>query len=238
MLGGMMGYSKDITLMAMIPVTSISMDHTVNMNGMPFTTEASGIGDLKLSALFQTTDNWVTSLGLNLPTGSIDEKDVTPASSGVAVQLPYPMQLGSGSVDFTVGATYTESNMQSSWGVQTGIVVRLNDNDRDYRLGNRVEINSWYSYGVTQKSSASIRIKLEDWGNISGADTDLNPVIVPTADVNLRAGTRADILLGFNYQINEAYLVGIEVGTPIYQNLDGPQLETDLTIHLGVQYEF
>jgi len=238
MLGVMMGYSESITLMAMLPVTSISMDHTVNMSGMPFTTEASGIGDLKLAALIKMNETWLGKIGLNLPTGSIDEKDVTPASMGNPVQLPYPMQLGSGSVDLNAGLTYNDGENNNSWGTQANIIVRLNDNDRDYHLGNRLEISSWFSYGIDHKQSTSLRLKLEDWANISGVDADLNPMMVPTADANLRAGTRVDVLLGYNYQISQNYLIGVEAGAPIYQKLDGPQLETDLNVQLGVQYAF
>jgi len=238
MLGVMYGYTDSVTFMAMLPVTSISMDHMVNMNGNEFTTEASGVGDLKLSALIEAGENWVTSVGINLPTGSIDEKDVTPASSGVAVQLPYPMQLGSGSYEFTLGTTYIKNYGDNSWGNKADLIIRLDDNDRDYKLGNSVVFNSWYSFGVSEKSTLSVRLKLIDWDNISGADTALNPMMVPTADANLRAGTRADVLLGYNYQLTQAALIGLEVGLPFYQDLDGPQLETDLTMQLGVQYEF
>jgi len=238
MLGVMMGYSENVTLMAMLPVTSISMDHTVNMSGLPFSTEASGIGDLKLSALIKINKQWLSQVGLNLPTGSIDEKDVTPASAGVPVQLPYPMQIGSGSYDLNAGITYSFGENNNSWGTQANILVRLNDNDRDYHLGNRVDISSWFSYGINEMHSTSFRLKLQDWGNISGADANLNPMMVPTADANLRAGTRLDVLLGYNYQISKNYLIGIEAGAPIYQKLDGPQLETDLSVQLGVQYAF
>ncbi len=238
MLSVMVGISEKMTFMAMLPVQSISMDHMVNMNGNEFTTEASGIGDIKLSALFYSGENWVSSVGLNIPTGSIDEKDVTPASSGIAVQLPYPMQLGSGSYEFTLGTSYIKMFGYNSWGNKIDVIVRLDDNDRDYRLGNRVALNSWYSFGVSDKSTLSVRLKLLDWDNISGADADLNPMMVPTADANLRAGTRADVLLGYNYQLTQDTLLGLEVGAPVYQDLDGPQLEMDLTLQLGLQYEF
>ena len=238
MLGVMYGFSESVTLMAMLPLTSTSMDHRVNMNGNLFTTESSGIGDLKLSALFQTGDHWVSGVGLNIPTGSIDEKDVLPSSAGVAVQLPYPMQLGSGSYELTAGTTYIKMLGNNSWGNKADVIIRLNDNDRDYKLGNSIELSSWYSFAVNDKNTLSVRLKLFDWDNISGADADLNPMAVPTADANLRAGTRADVLLGYNYQLTQAALIGLEAGVPVYQNLDGPQLETDLTIQLGMLYEF
>ena len=240
MLGAMYGYSDKLTLMAMLPVVSTSMDMTMNMTSAQFTTNASGVGDLKLTALFQTGNHWVSSVGLNLPTGSIDETDATPTNPDM--QLPYPMQLGSGSYEISLGTTYIKMYGNNSWGNKADVIVRLNDNDRDYKLGNSVAISSWYSYGVTDKSTVSARLKLSDWGNISGEDADLAGMVAmnmsPMVFANLRAGTRADVLLGYNYQLTQAVLVGLEVGVPVYQNLDGPQMETDLTLQAGVQYEF
>ena len=242
MLGTMYGYSEKITLMAMLPIVSNSMDMTMNMTSAQFTTDASGLGDLKLSALFQTGDHWVSSVGLNLPTGSIDKKDFVPMNGGTVIQLPYPMQLGSGSYELTLGTTYIKMYGNNSWGNKADVTVRLNDNDRDYKLGNSVALSSWYSYGVTDKSAVSARIKLLDWGNISGEDAYLAGMVAmnmsPMVFANLRAGTRADVLLGYNYQLTQAALVGLEVGLPVYQNLDGPQMETDMTLQVGVQYEF
>lgn len=238
MLGVMYGYTENITLMAMLPVQKLSMDHTVNMTGEAFTTESSGAGDVQISLLFKTNDKWITQLGISFPSGSIDEKDITPMSAGTPVQLPYPMQAGSGSTDIILGATYNNAGINSNWGTQAKIITRTEDNDRDYRAGNKVNLTGWYSYSIDNKNSTSIRMNIEDWENISGADTELNPVMVPTADANLRAGTRADILLGYNYQVSKSYLFGVEAGIPVYQKLDGPQLETDLIMQLGVQYAF
>ena len=240
MFGVMMGYNDNLTLMLMLPVLDISMDHQVNMNGTLFTTRASGIGDIKLSAMFKLQENWLANAGLNLPSGDINAKDSTPASSGNNVQLPYPMQLGSGSYEATAGISFIRSNQQHQWGNKADIVLRLNDNNRDYRLGNRLKLSSWYSQKLNPQSTLSARLLLQKWGNISGADTapSINPAMVPTADTQLRAGMRADILVGFNYKLTPSYLLGIELGVPVYQNLDGPQLETDQTLQLAMQYDF
>jgi len=64
--------------------------------------------------------------------------------------------------------------------------------------------------------------------------------MVPTADASLRSGSRVDALLGLNIQLTEGFTKGhrlaIEGGLPIYQHLDGPQLETDWLITAGWQY--
>jgi hypothetical protein len=64
--------------------------------------------------------------------------------------------------------------------------------------------------------------------------------IVPTADPDLRAGRRVDLLVGAAFTPQAGLLRGhrlaLEIGRPVYQNLDGPQLETDWTATLGWQW--
>jgi len=64
--------------------------------------------------------------------------------------------------------------------------------------------------------------------------------IFPTADPNLRGGERIDLNLGINiYQSKGKYKghrFAIEAGAPIYQSLDGPQLETDFLFSAGWSY--
>jgi hypothetical protein len=63
--------------------------------------------------------------------------------------------------------------------------------------------------------------------------------MIPTADPNLRKGQRLDLLPGVNYVFTSGPLRGhrfaFEAGFPVYQKLDGPQLETDWRIVAGWQ---
>ncbi len=248
MLGMMYGYSDKITLMAMIPVTTENnMNLKVNMNGLVFQADAKGVGDLKLSALIKGGKDFVFKFGLGVPTGSIDETGVNPASNGRAVVLPYPMQLGTGSFELSLGGVYARKIDKVTTAVEADLKFMLNDNDRDYRVGNRIEFSAWSSYKTTKETALSVRLKLSDWGNISGRDPALEmalnppngaPTLVPTVVPTLRGGTRLDLLLGIKYGGMHGAVVGLEFGVPIYQNLDGPQLETDLIFQLGLQYGF
>ena len=243
MLGGMYGYSDKVTIMAMVPILDISMNHVINMGpmmGNQFVTESFGLGDIKLSALYQLNHNWVLNLGFSVPTGSIDETDATGMSAGAEVQLPYPMQIGSGTYDFLPGISYVQNNQASSWGAQANAVLRIGENDNDYTLGNRYQLTSWYSFKVADKLSASTRINLQKWNNIDGADPapSVNPVVVPTARTDLRAGKRVDLLIGINYAISKEYELAFEYGLPVYQDLSGPQLETDRLLQLGLNVTF
>jgi hypothetical protein len=248
MLGGMYGVSDELTVMVMAPVLDISMDHRVNMSGEAFTTEADGFGDAKVSGIYELSNDGKQSLllnmGLSIPTGSIDEKDVTPATSGADVQLPYPMQLGSGTYDLLPGVTWLKNINGSQLGVQARATLRMGDNDNGYTLGDRYMLTSWYSHEVNQSFSSSVRVSAESWDNIDGTDDQLNPMapmMVPTARTDLRAGKRVDLLVGVSWDTGghlSGHRLAAEVGAPVYQDLDGPQLETDLVFALGWQGSF
>ena len=243
MLGAMYGLTDTVTLMAMIPYLDKSMDHRTRM-GVTFTTDAEGFGDAKLTALFTMFDNGAHHVhlgaGLSLPTGSIDEKDDTPA--GPDQQLPYPMQLGSGTFDLMPGLTYLGNSGAWSWGGQVLATLRLGDNDRDYSLGDSFDLTAWLARQLGPLFSASLRAKASFWGDIDGADKDLNPMMVPTADPDRRGGSRVDILAGLSLQGPNGPLQGhslsLELGFPVYQKLDGPQLETDWTFIGGWRWMF
>lgn len=251
MLGGMYGVSDDLTVMVMVPILDISMDHRINMGpmmGTEFTTEADGVGDTKISGIYDLSNNGKQSLllnfGLSVPTGSIDEEDGTPASMDQDVQLPYPMQLGSGTYDFLPGITWLNDINGSQLGVQALATLRMSDNDNGYTLGDRYMLTSWYSHEVTPAFSSSVRVSAETWDNIDGIDDQLNPMaptMVPTARTDLRAGTRVDLLVGISWDTGghlTGHRLAAEVGAPIHQDLDGPQLETDLIFTLGWQGSF
>ncbi|MGB0914387.1 MAG: hypothetical protein ACPGSW_12395, partial [Phaeobacter italicus] len=93
MVGLMYGVTDDISVMAMLPYAHKTMKHQTRL-GQTFKTRAQGFGDLKIIGGYDIykSDGQVLelSLGLSLPTGSIDETDTTPA--GPDQLLPYPMQ--------------------------------------------------------------------------------------------------------------------------------------------------
>ena len=65
-----------------------------------------------------------------------------------------------------------------------GGVIRLGKNSNDYRLGNVGYLNAWGGWAPKDWFSPYIKINAQQWGNIDGADPDLDPNVVPTADPN------------------------------------------------------
>ncbi|WP_419950189.1 transporter [Candidatus Palauibacter sp.] len=242
MFGAMFAPSDRITFMAMLPLVSSSMDH-VTRHGGAFTTESSGMGDIRVGAMVGLADWANQSLHLNamvgLPTGSIEQMDVLPISEGREVQLPYPMQTGSGTFDLHPGLTWLGQAGDWSWGAQGNATIRTGRNSRDWALGNRVQGSAWWSRLLSRNLSAGLRLVATRTGDIDGMDAapSVNPAMVPTARTDLRGGTLVEGGFSVNLYIPQAraFRIAGELLLPIAQNLDGPQLETDLTFVLGLQ---
>lgn len=245
MLGAMYAVNEVVTVMGMLPYVIKEMDHITRAGGR-FTTKSEGVGDLKTTALIRVlntpTQALHLNLGFSLPTGSINEKDDNPRCQMMAncpAQLPYPMQLGSGTVDPSVGLTWLGDSSILSWGAQVMGTFRLGHNDREYSQGELYEATVWAAKPVSSRVSLSLRLAARETTNYDGQDEDLavsNTNFIPTAETNLRGGTRADAGLGVNWLVGGGVRFSAEVLYPFYQNLDGPQLESDGMFLVGLQY--
>jgi hypothetical protein len=202
---------------------------------------------LKINSLYKILGNddfdLIFNFGLSIPTGEIDEEGNTPAAPN-GMKLPYPMQLSSGTFDIMPGLTLTGHGDNWGWGLQAIATLRLHNNNEGYNLGDSLLVNAWISRKITKNFSTSFRLELNSWEDIEGHDDAIHRLkdMVPTANNDLRGGTRVDAHLGFNYLFTEGFLAGnsfgMEAGVPVYQNLEGPNLETDLTVTIGWQYRF
>ena len=203
-------------------------------------------GDIQISGLYRFFNkNQQTlhgQLGFSIPTGSITENDVTPASAPNEVELPYPMQIGSGTFDTNLALTYLGQGEINSWGVQLRGIFRFGENDREYRYGNRYNLNNWFALKAADWLSFSARLEGLIVDEIEGEDPNLNPMMVITADTANSGGTFVNAGLGFNIYVPSGTLknlrIGFEVASPIYQDVNGIQLRTRETITLGTQYSF
>ncbi len=252
MLGGMYAPKDWVTLTVMFPIVVLTMDHQT-ASGQRFTTRSTGLGDIRTTALVKIFENEHhevhANAGISWPSGSFSRKDNTPASMGENTLLPYPMQLGSGTVDLLPGVTYNGQDDIFSWGGQAQGTVRLGRNSQNYRLGNQYMLTGWGAVQANAWLSGALRLQWRQWYNIEGQDSRLaDPMgipaedFIPTADPKLRAGKQLDLGPSMNFLMKKGPLkgtrLGLEVLFPLYRNLDGPQLENDWTVAAGVQYTF
>ncbi len=153
-------------------------------------------------------------------------------------RLAYPMQLGSGSYDFLPGITYNGYKGKLGWGTQLQGIFRLNENNENYRLGNKVEATAWLAKQWKPSLSTSIRLTAKTEGSIRGRD----PVItggMPLFDTNNSGRDQIDLHVGVNLLGQQGALKGhrlaLELGTPIYEKVDGLQMSNDWVTTLAWQ---
>ncbi|MCS3903708.1 hypothetical protein J2T55_001739 [Methylohalomonas lacus] len=252
MFGAMYAPTDSLTLMAMGRYHDKQMDHVTFQGGTgtdrlgSFTTGSSGIGDTSLTGLIKLYDDGRhhlhLNLGVSLPTGSITEEDtvLTPMGTTPTMRLPYGMQLGSGTFDLLPGITYSGKHAQWGWGAQFTNKLRLGRNDEGYSLGDEHHLTAWGSYLWRPWISTSVRLAGQHVDRIDGRDDQIMAP-VQTADPDNYGGDRVDLLFGVNLagQPGTAlagHRLAAEVGTPVHQDLNGPQLETDWTITVGYQF--
>ena len=241
MLGAMYAPTNKLTLMLMGNYITNDMDLEAK-NGKQFSTQSGAFGDISLSALYGVFKNENNSIhlqvGLSIPTGAIEQKDVTPLSMGNEIQLPYPMQTGTGSFGTILGATYLWKGKALSGGAQLKGTLFLGDNDQDYKFGNRYGLTTWVAKNLADYVSVSLRGEAKIVDKIDGQSPLLNPIMVNTADTDSSGGTYINGGLGLNFILPHNIRLATEMVLPISQKLNGIQLEQRYMITLGLQYAF
>lgn len=243
MLGMMYAPTNKITLLLMTNYLSSDMNHLTAM-GTTFATAASGFGDTKIGVLYKffnkNRQQLHGQIGVSIPTGSIDEMDITPASAPNQVILPYPMQIGSGTFDPEIALTYLKQWYKISFGTQIRTTLRLVENDNAYQLGNKYSLNNWIAVLATDWLSFSGRVEIGAIDGVKGANPDPNSMMVITADTKNSGKTYTNAGLGLNVYAFQGVLknlrLGFEASLPLFQNMNGVQLRNKESIIIGLQY--
>ena len=195
-----------------------------------FIIETEGVGDIAVSANYSWNDVgeglWGLSLGLTLPTGSIDELGDTPRAPGDQ-ELPYTMQLGSGTYDFPIELSYHNTGSHDFYLGLSGN-IRSGYNSRNYRLGNNFTLRGRYQMELSSTLRTYAELGFRYSGTIKGQDDSLlvnAPFPYPASITNpkLYGGKRIDAGLGLSWTFVKDSTFNIEIGMPIYENLNGPQ---------------
>lgn len=238
----MFGASESFTLL----IDAHWADRTRDIADEDFfiTTEASGLGDVTVEGLVSVFDGDATrvrvSAGAEIPVGSTDERgDLLSLQDQV---LPYEMQPGSGSISFVPGVAAEHQNEFGTVGAQVKARLRLNDNDRDYRLGDVVEANGWVAYKLNDFFAVTSGVRASSWGSIQGAPDDVDVGRDPGEDPVFTGGKRVDIPLGLNAFLRDGPLAGhrlsVEFIWPVHQDYDNFRVAGDWGFAVGWQKSF
>lgn len=253
MVGVMYAPTDDITLMAMFNY----LDKTMQLKtyqGMMGTTElgyfdsaSSGMGDTKLGLMYRlfydATHHLHANLSVSLPTGAIDKTGevLTPMNMRMQTRLPYPMQLGSGTVDWQLGITYTGKVGDTTWGTQYMLTLRNSENDEGYQLGNEQKLNAWAQHAFSHSVSIGVGGEYFSSGAISGMDDEIMLPVQTANPANYgRDVINAKVSLNWVGQTGllRDHRLAIEYSVPIKQDVNGLQMEMDSMFTFGYQKAF
>jgi hypothetical protein len=225
----------------------------INGGATTFTTEAAGVGDTNLTALYALRPGngieVIAGLGLSLPTGSITESDTLPGMGGPANRrLPAAMQLGSGTYDLMPSVTWIHDLAPWAYGVQARGVIRLEDeNSEGYRRGHVLALTSWVSYKLPHGFTLSGGAEYERTSELKGTQNGVSQMgpngrSVTTAFGENYGGRQLEALFGINYVIPSGLLknhrLAADIRVPLWQDRNGLSLATDYSLSLGWQYAF
>jgi hypothetical protein len=229
--------------------------------GQPgFTMRSSGMGDTMLMTKYRLfaddplipTRQASLLVGLSLPTGSIDEKNGDhPLAIRKVEQLPYGMQLGSGTFDPTLGVLFQGSASPWWWGANLAGTWHLYDNARGYRLGDRYGLDLYAMRQFRPDALVQVQLNgvhegrirgvmdeyasgLSGWADTTrndGASTNSNPM-TPLWDTAHYGGSKVYATAGVQWQPWQMHILDLSFQVPVYQNLNGPQLEDDWRVML------
>lgn len=200
----------------------------------------SGWGDTIASATFTLFNahrqSLLATVGMSFPTGSVSE-----GSGGTFTH--YGMQLGSGTFDLLPSVTYLGEADRISWGLQYASAIRLEDaNDSGFRFGDVHSVTAWSAYRICDWVSFSGRIAYRHEGQIHGGYNGPHKHRSPPDFQSNYGGDTLDLGVGLNFYVPKGALKGnrlaIEVLFPVYQDLNGVQVERDFTLVAGWQWAF
>lgn len=260
MIMGMYGITDRITAMLMLNYYQSSMEMTMlgashgdshshshaHSDSHSMEMYSTGISDTKLQFMFAPIKNsnsqLILNAGVNLPTGSINEKGAEGDMLYDETRMPYMMQLGSGTYDFLPGLTFIHQKNNRAISGQMSSVLRLSENKNDYRLGNEVASNVWLAYNWWNNFSSSIRFEGIYSDMIIGKDPKVYRFNEIGANPLNYGGTKINSYLGLSYHFDngwfENFSVSAEYGLPIFQKLNGIQNPQKRGVFGSLNYKF
>lgn len=234
-----------------VPYIVQTTDHISIVPGFAqFTISSQGIGDVVMSytrRLWQNGKHTVlVNAGLSFPIGSINEEGDTPRAPGDQ-QLPFTMQIGSGTVDLPASINYSGYAGKWIWGGELSGKVRFGKNSRNYRLGNRAGLTSWLRVRVSNWLEPSVKLDYQYSEHIHGIDDEL---LVPAAfpfpaaitNPKFFGGHKLFAVVGVQLkppiESLRQHTIYFSFSKPIYQSLNGIQVQEDHNFNISWKWNF
>lgn len=209
--------------------------------GQSMTHSTQGFGDTLVSVSYRLANTpglkAHATLGVWAPTGKVDRKN----ADGTFAH--YMMQSGSGTWDIEPALTVAGQSGMIGYGAQASYRWRTKDaNESGFAFGDKAQASGWVSYLVDSGFSLTSRLTWEHEGQIlghyNGPHNHRTPSDIPAnyGGDTVLAGFGANIALPVSGRHRPQ--IGMEVGVPLYQDLNGIQLPEDWRASLSLSQTF
>lgn len=193
------------------------------------TSHDRGVGDLRVIARYTGLDARRTTgieFGLKLPTGEFESTFDAGPQRGAA--LDRGLQLGTGTTDLLLGV-YHFDMLAPDWGYFAQALLSQPLASRDaFRPGTGVNLNA----GLRYSGFAAVEPQLQVNARIERRESGAN------ADVANSGATLVYLSPGVTWNVSRRFSAYAFVQAPLYQRVNGLQIETTRLVSLGLHYIF
>ncbi|MGA2446260.1 MAG: hypothetical protein ABSG50_12615 [Opitutaceae bacterium] len=192
------------------------------------TSQASGLGDVRLLGRYQhfgLQNSYGLQFGLKLPTGRFDQNFATGPQAGAP--LDRGLQLGTGTTDVLVGVSYF-TRPRDSLGCFAQVMLDQSLASKDgFRPAASLALNGGVRFLTTGWLTPQVQLNVRWDGRETGANSDQ----ANSGDtmIYVSPGMTADL----GHRLHAFTFVQL----PLYQRVNGLQLEPRWLLSLGFRYE-
>ncbi len=191
--------------------------------------QSRGIGDLRLIARYAGFSPDHTSgiqFGVKLPTGRTDDTFRSGPMTGEIIDRG--LQLGTGSTDLLIGA-YHFGALAQNWDYFAQGLLQVPVTSKDgFKPGNGVNLSLGTRYVASSFFVPQVQVNVRAEKRESGIN----------ADIPNSGATLAYLSPGFTLNFSRRFAAFVFVQTPIWQRVNGLQLEPRYSISAGLHYIF
>jgi hypothetical protein len=214
---------------ALVPITDRTHSTIAEGDVFPSYSRSAGVGDVWLVGRYQgfTKDrSFGLQLGVKFPTGRFDDTFADGPQAGQTVDRG--LQLGSGTTDLLAGV-YKIGTMHFRWGYFISGLVQVPTDTKDgFRPGNALTVSTGIRYTGYAAFTPQLQLSLRAEDRESGIN----------ADTSNSGATLAYFSPGFTASIGRSLELFAFLQIPIYQRVNGYQLEPHYILSVGLNYRF
>jgi len=222
-------YSPDVDWGVNLQIPYFNRYHTTIAAGdiEISTSHTQSIGDVRLVGRYLgfTEDHSIgAQLGVKLATGSFDNNFIAGPQAGEL--LDRGLQPGTGTTDLLVGA-FTFGALNRDWDYfGEGILQQPLNSRAGFRPGTGFNLNAGFRYVGFERVIPSLQINARVEGREAG----------PNADIANSGATVVYASPGLNVELVDHLHAYLYAQVPVYQRVNGLQLEPRYTVSLGIYY--